>query len=162
MSDLPFEWQGRIPPDCLILDEYELVLAGSGETVRPHGGEVVWCHIYGGSFAHAMQSVAKTIDGFTAALRANDYAAMDQAGLAMAALVCERAIHWTITDPEAGDAYPQPSEGAKAVYDALPSELLLWLFQRLAGIEAGATRGKGSSGSPTGSSTTPSRRRKSK
>ena len=92
----------------------------------------------------------------------SEYIGMARAGLATAELVSERAIHWAITDPETGVAYPQPSEGAKAVYDALPSELLLWLFQRLAGIEAGATRGKGSSGSPTGSSTTPSRRRKSK
>lgn len=162
MSDLPFEWNGRIPPDCLPMDEYEHVLPGSGETVRPHTGEAVWCHIYGGSFAHAMEAVGRTIDGFTSAMRANDYAAMDEAGLAMAALVCERAIHWDITDPETGQAYPQPTEGARAVYDSLPSELLLWLFQRFAGIETGANRGKGSSDSPAGSSTTPSRPRKSR
>lgn len=161
MADLPFEWRGRIPPDALSMDDFE-VTGPSGEKYCPHEGETVWCRAYGATMTQSLGTVGVARDAFNAALRDGDNDAVARAGTAIAEMICAKVVHWDLTDPETLAPYPQPSAGPQVVFDTLPSALLLWLFQRLAGIEAPSDRGKGSSGSPDSSSTKRAPRRLSR
>lgn len=153
----PFEWRGRIAPDPLSLDDFEITTP-SGATIYPHKGETVWCRVYGAPMTQDTAELRRVGSEFQSAVAGSDPGAVDAAGIRLTGFVLTRAVGWNITDPETGDPYPQPTAGAEAVYGALPGALLLWLFFRLAGMEAPSDRGKGSSGSPSGPSTKTARK----
>lgn len=150
-NQLPFEWQGRIAPDALSLDDFQ-VTTPSGATIRPHAGEVVWCRPYGSTISRSLATVGSALEAFRGAAESDQGEDIEAACLQMADTICDRAVAWTLTDPYSGEAYPQPAAGPRAVYDALPSTLFLWLFSKLAGLEDTTARGNGFGGSGATSS----------
>jgi hypothetical protein len=151
VKEYPFEWHGRLQPDALSLDDFE-VKTPSGATIRPHEGEVVWCKPYGATLGQSLSTVGTALDSWMEASKTASNEQIEAAAMEMAAAICDRSLGWTLTDPTTGEPYPQPSAGPRAVFDALPSPLFLWLFSRLAGLEDTTTRGNGSGASPGTSS----------
>ena len=159
-QEYPFEWRGRIPPDALTLDDFEVKAPLSGAAIYPHVGETVWCRPYGVSLKDGVAGIAHAFSRFYASINGEDEAEIDAAGIELAGVICQRVLGWNITDPETGDPYPQPAAGPEAVYQAMPAHLFVFLAQKLAGIETQADRGKGSAGSESGSSTSGAKRRR--
>jgi hypothetical protein len=146
-SEYPFEYHGRIAPDCLELDEFEAVTP-TGHRIKPHVGERIWFKPYGVTFKDSIAYVGAIYDQFGQALRADDLDAMDKAGRTMAEVICSRCLGWDVTDPSTGRPVCQPTAGPDQVYEEMPGALFMHLVQLLAGMEGIEATGKGGGGSP--------------
>lgn len=162
-GEYPFLWRGRIPPDALSLDDFEVGAQLTGAPIRPHVGETVWCRPYGVSMKDGITRIAHAFARFMASVHNADEAEIDAAGIDLAGVICERVLGWDITDPETGEPYPQPTEGPEVVYATLPARLFVFLATKLVGVEATTDRGEDSGASaPTSSTSEGERRRKSR
>lgn len=132
--------------DRLRLDEFT-VTSPTGRRMTPHVGESVWVYPYGRT-AEDVEHIRRVYS----AMGRGDAEADEASFGVLCNFVADECARWDVTNPRTGEPYPQPDSAT--VIGQLPNELLMWLFQKLAGVETEGEGSAASEGSQNGSSET--------